>query len=133
MAIADYIGIPFVRGGRDINRGLDCWGLVVHFYKNEFGISLPTYSHINTEKESISESSTKLMNTDCYTNFEVVDTSKFGDIALFRAGIHPIHVGIVIDRQHMLHANDTTGSVIENYMGTKWINKLESFHRYKQM
>lgn len=37
MTINDYTMIPYVSGGRDIESGLDCWGLVRHARVNLFG------------------------------------------------------------------------------------------------
>lgn len=39
-----YLGIPFLPGGRDAAKGLDCWGLVVHVYSQEFGITVSPYA-----------------------------------------------------------------------------------------
>lgn len=44
-----YIGTPYAWGGNDLNKGVDCSGLVTQVYKN-FGINLPrvTYDMIGT-------------------------------------------------------------------------------------
>lgn len=133
MDIAQYIGIPYARGGRDTTRALDCWGLAIHFYENEFGITLPKYDYINTSKESIDVSSEKLIETGCYRNFKTVETSKLGDLALFRIGAHPIHIGIIIDSDNMLHTFDKAGSTVERFTGLKWKSRLVSFHRHHEM
>jgi len=39
--ISYYIGIPFLSKGRDANIGLDCYGLISLYYKNELSIVLP--------------------------------------------------------------------------------------------
>lgn len=44
MNVEHYLGIPFVKGGRDCARGLDCWGLVKLFYDLQFGIQLSTHA-----------------------------------------------------------------------------------------
>lgn len=44
-----YVGLKYVAGGRTASEGLDCWGLVHHVYKHEYGIQLPTYPGIAEE------------------------------------------------------------------------------------
>jgi cell wall-associated NlpC family hydrolase len=38
-----YVGIPWLIGGRNVDEGLDCWGLVRYVYGCEFKITLPEY------------------------------------------------------------------------------------------
>jgi cell wall-associated NlpC family hydrolase len=127
----DYIGIPYVKGGRNIaqpNEGLDCWGLACYFYKKEFNVILPIYQSINTNKDNIKDCSENLILTECYSTFEETSSSKLGDLILFRIGQYPIHIGIALDDKTMLHAHDKLGSVIERFDGLKWKNRLVSIH-----
>lgn len=39
--IRTVLGAPFVYGGRDCRAGLDCYGLVMEFYRQEYGLELP--------------------------------------------------------------------------------------------
>lgn len=129
---SQYIGIPYVRGRRDIydvSNGLDCWGLVCYFYKNEYNVILPLYDEINTSTTALKTCSDSLLLTECYSTFEETPSSKLGDLLLFRIGQHPIHIGIAIDNKTMLHAQDKTGSVIERFNSIKWKNRLVSIHR----
>jgi len=32
-----YLGLPLLTGVRDVNQGVDCWGLLRHIYLKEFG------------------------------------------------------------------------------------------------
>lgn len=142
MNLVEYLGIPHVKGGRDIQSGLDCWGLVVYFYKNEFGINLPTYDYINTKNNSIEDSSKELCITNSYLNFNRVVFSKetrdfnnvkYGDIALFNIAGNPIHTGVILNKDGtMLHSHNS-GSVIERITNPQWINRLRSIHRHNQM
>lgn len=42
MDVNEYIGIPWVAGGRDPS-GLDCWGLVMQIYLDHFGFLLSDF------------------------------------------------------------------------------------------
>ena len=42
VTVSDLIGVPFVDGGRDPRRGLDCYGLVLEVMRR-FGYALPEW------------------------------------------------------------------------------------------
>ena len=48
----DLIGIPFINGGRDRNKGFDCYGLVMEVYRR-CGIALPEYTADWDDEEKI--------------------------------------------------------------------------------
>lgn len=134
-----YLNIPHVKGGRDIKNGLDCWGLIVYFYKEEFGINLPTYTHIDTGTNSLENCSSLLQATTCYKNFSIVPCSKedkdfnnvqYGDIIVFNIGGNPIHTSIAINKKDMLHSQ-VDCSKIERFTDNTWITRLRSIHRYE--
>lgn len=141
MDIVKYLGIPHVKGGRNTaeHGGMDCWGLVVLFYENEFGITLPRYETINTVKKDYEKTSTLLQETDCYRNFITIPPSKghtkdlkYGDIGVFTLAGNPIHTAIILDSKMMLHS-DTKESGIERFTDLKWTNRIHSFHRHHSM
>lgn len=132
--IAKYIGIPFIRGGRDMSTdgGLDCYGLCTLFYKNEFGIILPDHRDINTNISDYNKCADAMLQQSTYDDFVLVGKPKYGDLILMNVGGFPAHIGIFIEDNLMLHTNERSGSVIENYMGVKWKQKLQGLYRHKR-
>lgn len=84
-----YLGIPYVWGGTDPKRGLDCSGLVQLVYKN-LGIELPRVSY---------EQATAGRPVDGLAN------AKPGDILAFNSPVN--HVGIYIGNNKMIEAPRT--------------------------
>jgi probable lipoprotein NlpC len=124
-----YIGIPFKPNGRDRN-GLDCWGLVCLVHKEELGLELFPYndifltnSHENLKHVAkvIQEGKEKLK--------EIKKPEPF-DIIVLRAGTYIWHVGIVIDKKRMLHVMDGIESVVEEYTGLFWRDRIDGFRRH---
>ena len=135
MNVIKYIGMPWRTGGRDINRdgGLDCWGLVVKFYKEHYHLTLPEFTEITT-KSSYKECSEKFeVEKGNDTDFVEVEIPQEGDIALFLLAGHPIHVGIVLTDNQFMHMDDRAGCSIENYKGMKWKSRLQGFYRHKSL
>lgn len=133
-----YLAIPYVHAGRDPQSGLDCWGLVYYFYKEEFNIHLPRYDLYDSKKNTYDECASYLTSTDIYKNFDIVPHSKedrnfnnvqYGDIIVFNIGGNPVHTGVVIDKNMMLHTMDGRESIIERFTDHKWITRLRSIHR----
>ena len=100
------VGTPYVAGGRDAKRGLDCWGVVLEFYRRAFGIDLPdpvSMASATCEAAPVS---------DHFLRIEV-EESQPGDIGRFHvrdpgAG----HLGIVLARKRILHPFDRAGVVV---------------------
>lgn len=46
-----YLGLPWLTGGRDPFKGLDCWGLLCLVYRNEWGIRLSKHAAILSTRE----------------------------------------------------------------------------------
>ena len=89
-----YLGIPWLSGGRVLERGLDCWGLLRHIYYVEFDIELSEHavpigtlatgdSLIEHEKET-------------HAWFEIDDVTPGDVVALGNAGGFS-HVGVYVE------------------------------------
>lgn len=124
-----YIGIPFLRDGRDIN-GLDCWGLVSLIYQEELDIYLPLYNGVFKDKspETMLEIS-RLMKEEREKWIKVQDPQEF-DVLLLRTGRYAFHVSLVIDSENMIHVEEGINSVIEKYTGPLWKQRIEGIYRY---
>ena len=121
-----YVGIPYELKGRDRN-GLDCWGLVRLFYKEEYDIDLPSFSdeYQTSEQDRIQE----LMATQREGWVNVQDP-KEGDVVLFRVLGFESHIGIYIGEKKFLHAIRDVNSGIESLDSVKWSRRVVGFYRY---
>jgi hypothetical protein len=121
-----YIGIPYKENGRT-DDGLDCWGLVRLFYKQEFNIDLPSY-----EDEYVGSYDPKVPQTINYykDSWSKTMSPKLGDICLFNILGEPTHVGIYFENNKFLHARDGHSTVIESLLRPAWKNRLEGIYSY---
>lgn len=91
---SDYVGIAFVDRGRDPGQGLDCWGLVRHWYFNERGILLPSLDDAPSaghQPERIPE----LIREQALQWRSVTDIES-GDVLHMRVAGQPHHVGVYV-------------------------------------
>lgn len=127
-----YVGLPWEFKGRG-DGGVDCWGLVRKFYKDEFGIVLPVYSdvcYVGDHKEII-PGAKRIVENETSLSFVQVQTPAPGDIILINVFGAPIHVGIVVDKRRFLHIRENTGSEIVR--DWKWRNKIEGYYRHSSL
>ncbi len=101
----NYVGIPFVDGGRDAD-GLDCWGLVCLVYANELDVVLPSYGEVSAADlirvaRSIGAGQ---------EGWQVVEKPQSFDVAVLRFyGRSWVgHVGIMVDSKRMIHTERAT-------------------------
>ena len=66
--VNNYIGIPFVSGGRD-KTGCDCYGLVRLILQNEYNIELPLLSGDYTNALNIAEHELRLATDEEIKNY----------------------------------------------------------------
>ena len=127
------MNIPYKRGGRSIEEGLDCWGIVIVFYERELGIRLPKlesmYYHDDlNHKQGASELEAEIERNSLKEMFMEVDESQPGDLLLFRILGHGIHVGIRAEDHDFLHAQRGKKSrIVNDYI---WRNKIEQVYRH---
>lgn len=124
-----FIGIPYIKGGREISKdgGLDCYGLVRKWYSDQYGIILPEYRLIHSTGTSLN---TTEKPQDISQDFDETDKPVLGDLILFNILGNPMHIAVYIDKNTMLHTFKTGGSVLERFTNLKWSRRLESFYRY---
>jgi cell wall-associated NlpC family hydrolase len=123
----DYIGIPFQDRGRD-RKGLDCYGLVKLIYQDQLGLSLPSYDdvygQIHGEEAAISD---KI----CHEahGWQRTDQPEPFDVVVFRIAGLPLHVGIVVIPDVMIHSLKGCNVSLERYRHPLWDRRREGFYR----
>lgn len=132
--INKYIGIPWNPKGRVVEDGLDCWGLVREWYKNEMDVMLPSFSNISAEELGYKDCSTVIMTNELRDRFIRIEDggAELGDILVFNISGMPIHVAVALEGGKMLHANKAAGGVVvESYKQLTWEKRLEGVYRWK--
>ena len=127
-----YIGLPFLDRGRS-SAGLDCWGLARLVLAEQFGIALPSY--INEYQTTLqAEKIGKLVKAES-PKWRLIKKGDevCGDIIVLRVRGEPMHVGVVLGDKHMLHIEHGINSVIENYSGSRWADRISGIYRYKNL
>ena len=131
MKLSDFVGIPFVSGGRDF-KGCDCWGLVMLYYKYMLKQQLPDYRVNADDFPKISETmhaETEMPNSiwDIYYGNE----PKQDHIALMRLGYSDDinHAGVILPDGRMLHCYEACGSCIVDPRNPKWKNLIRMYIR----
>jgi hypothetical protein len=126
----DYIGIPYLSGGRD-RAGSDCWGLVRLVYREQYGIDLPSYGEIDYDAANIAQTAGLI--ADHRDQWQDVQDPCAGDVVLLRIEGYPAHVGVMIDATRMLHVHrDGLTSCIERLDGGSWRHRIEGYYRHAE-
>lgn len=104
-----YVGIPFLDHGRDHN-GLDCWGLVRLVLREQKGIDVPSYGETSAldlaTVAGIVDRASAMEPWIRVTNIEPFD------VAVMYRRQNPIHIGIMVTKDLLLHIEQKTAAVL---------------------
>lgn len=119
-AVANYslnfTGTPYVWGGNDPNRGIDCSGFVKYLY-GQIGVSLPRTA---AEQALVGQPITRL------EDLQAGDRLYFWSNSRGKIG----HTGIYLGGGYFCHATSSKGEVTTDYLGTqKWLKQLVAARR----
>ena len=126
---ADYVGLPFRAHGRDWD-GVDCWGLVRLVLADQFGTRLPSYAGGYASVED-AEDIGRLIRGEMGPWREVAPGEvQAGDVVLMRLLNQPMHVGVVVATNWMLHIEDGIDACLERYDGQRWCQRVMGIYRH---
>lgn len=109
----NWIGIEYMKDGRDRETGLDCYGLFLALQEFRFGRSLHDFAHTTNE-----ELRTLIARREL-SRWRMVKAAQEGDAVFFRAAGHPLHIGYALDEHRMLHIENEAGSCIDYFRGLR--------------
>lgn len=124
-----YIKIPFLDHGRNFD-GCDCYGLVRLIYKNEFGIELPLLmSYLDSTQGK--EISVLIEDNIPLLNAKKVNEPEIGTIAIFNIKGFPMHMGVYIGNNRVLHVMKGTNSLCEKFNSGRLKGRLEGYYEIR--
>ena len=107
--VKNYVGIPFVSGGRD-RSGCDCYGLVRLVLEEQFKYRLPLLDLGYKNACSLDEMEPVLKEQLPLLAGERIGKAEPGSVAVIRFAGRPSHVGLFVDGEYILHTLDGLGA-----------------------
>lgn len=108
---SDLIGVPFLDGGRDPKKGLDCYGLAIEVYRR-MGKSLIDIQ--NLEYELI-----RTGKIEPTINIKPTQEIKLGTGLEFITKDKRLHVAVAINNKMFIHATESQGVRISTFNSCK--------------
>lgn len=118
---SDLIGTRFEFGGRDPEKSLDCYGMVMECARRD-GVILPDFGHAKDQATIMA------MMTASLPQWRQIEKRR-GAIAFMRIGRFAAHVAYVCDTNHLIHAWEDSGGVTIVRMAD-WQHRILGFYEY---
>ena len=107
-----------------------CWELARRIYRGELGIVLPAYEGALASSEERAEVAALVDGEMGRARWQAVDSDDIRpfDVLVFRRGRLRSHIGIAIDRRHMIHMLGR--SHVERFVSPYWCPRLTGVYRH---
>lgn len=110
--------------------GIDCWGLVWLFYKEQMGIDIPRYDSFTVE-EYQGYGLGRFIIKETLHWWEKTQNPENGDMVLCKDGRHPMHIGIYKKYGKMLHIYEGRTPSMARLDDYEWNNKVLGIYSLK--
>lgn len=102
----------YEHGGRDLNKSIDCWGLVTEYYRERLGVDIPKHEELiyKDNEEEISSKIRKVFSSE----FKELGGPKKHAIVILKFNGKPIHIGVMINEKEILNLYQNKQVLIEN-------------------
>ena len=128
MNINKYIGIPYKRGGTKLD-GLDCWGLLIHVLKHDFGIDVDVDYYVEGDLPCVARAY-ETASKDA--NWERIEYPIDGCVVALSKGKKIHHAGVWYGNG-CLHAVKGQGVICSTVNSLKLNNyKRMEFYKWRQ-
>jgi cell wall-associated NlpC family hydrolase len=124
----EYVGIPFVSGGRDRN-GADCYGLARLVRMEQFGDRLPLLSGDYSDADNVAETEALMRSQRPLLAGHPVEVPEAGDVCVLKFRGLPVHLGICAGGGWLLHTLKGTGSVLQRISDPQLAGRVEGWYR----
>jgi hypothetical protein len=129
---AKYGGIPWTAFGDAGAQGVSCWALIARVYEQELNVHLPKYG-LEVDKIERAYLQVMLYNSVDPCMWQEISSGdeKPFDLVTFTLHGCDAHVGIVTQRNYMLHVTEGILSCVERYDVDPWITVGARFWRIR--
>ena len=126
----DLLGMEFALGGRGKDKKIDCYGVLVHYYR-EFGLTLPDYN--SSEDWGENEDTILSEYANFFTKLNSIGELQVGDMILFLShGASAMgHLGVYLGKGKFIHSYEKIGVKIDSFADKIWKEKAIKFFRVK--
>lgn len=122
-----YIGLPYLLNG-ETREGVDCYGLIKLYYQEVLGVALPSrVNHDLKQRQAIAEN----YRAELHELTFKVSSPKEHDLVLLRVENVPMHIGLIIRQNTMLHILNGGTSCIERLDRPRWKSRIQGYYRLK--
>ena len=126
------VSVPFEEHGRAWS-GWDCYGLIMVAFEAVRGVKLPDVSgeyQSTLHRHQLNE----IFERERSTHWLQVESPLPMDVAVLRLVGRLCHIGLILPRGRMVHAESRTNTVIEHYTRRPWqgggVSLIQGFYRW---
>lgn len=128
ISFYDLVGRPFIDGGRDPQKGLDCWGLVLEVFRRS-GIDLPDYTIACDDIPGIGRAVESERSFGRWKRWEAHEAPIPSLLAIrFNSPLIINHTGVFIGAGRFLHTRKRVGVCVETISSPAWKHRIEGFY-----